>query len=686
MRRGMIAPQLWNEKNNPPASQLTLKVKNMKFPIPILSLSIACLCLQAPLDCPAYAEEASLPAHAEAPATQPRSPSATSSPDLPPWPPAYEESVWKRIEPHPINAASPSAPQKHGVGCRAIMSAILEATGTSGYAERSPKIEKAMENLESMQDRDPASKTYGNFRWYWDQPKPEDLNAVQFVTQRAVLLKLCYGDRLSSISPKASESLDRILTHAIEGIRRQKVDVAYTNIFLMKTWNLLALGQALNRPDLTDEGNAMLDAWIAFTRKNGITEYLSPTYLGIDLDSLGLMANQLEDPATKAKAEGALRFFWENIAANWFEPAQRLGGAHGRDYDYLTGHGALDLHLRRVGWIHPTAGEIPPPQPRFEDFTVFLELCHWTPPAELHQQALAQIPRFTSLRCGPNDTDWASQQIGHHVSIGVAGACKGGEDKPFAINLAGPAGPKTVMVNFFMDGRGDPYGTKKIPTGASGHNKAHHLVPTFRAVQSGGDVLFLASYSGAVHGSKKEPAPVCLYSHLDLPEEAVVWSTDQPLDPKQPSQAIPNNLCFLRLDDVAIGLKFLLAQDVAGQPVTVELVNDGHKFQAKRLSVTHSATPLGDGRGTVAVAVRAEEGLDEAGFAAFRKKFSEAPVTAEQQGTEITLSTEGAKNPLFLQADLRSGKLLRSEGADPSIQIAPLSVNGKKIDLETPSF
>ena len=52
------------------------------------------------------------------------------------------------------------------------MEAILEATGTSGYEERSSKIEKAFENLESMQDRDPASKTYGNFRWYWDQQNP----------------------------------------------------------------------------------------------------------------------------------------------------------------------------------------------------------------------------------------------------------------------------------------------------------------------------------------------------------------------------------------------------------------------------------------------------------------------------------------------------------------------------------
>ncbi len=627
-------------------------------------------------------------AHAAAQVTNAitNSPSANASAELSPWPPAYEDSVWKRVDPHPTDSASQSATPKHGVGCRTIMEAILEATGTPGYEERSSNLEKAFENLESMQDRDPASQTYGNFRWYWNQQKPEDLNAVEFVTQRAVLLKLCYGDRLSSISPKTSESLDRILKYAVEGIRRQKVDVAYTNIYLMKTWNLLALGQVLNRPDLTEEGAAMQDTWIAFTRQNGITEYLSPTYLGIDLDSLGLMANHLTDAAIKAKAEGALRFFWENIAANWFEPAQRLGGAHGRDYDYLTGHGELDRHLRRESWIHSDSEKSTPPPPLFEDYSVFEELSHWTPPAELHQRALSEIPRFTSLRCGTNDTDWASQQIGRHVSIGVAGTCKGPEDKPFDINLAGPAGPKTVMVNFFMDGRNDPYGSKKMPMGFVGHSKAHHLFPIFRAVQSGSDVLFLATYSEGGKQSENEPPPpcVCLYSHLDLPEEADVWSADQLLDPKLPTQPIPEKICFLRLGDVAVGIRFLLAEDVAGKQVTAELVNDGQQFHARRLSVTHSATPPGEGRGTVAVAARVEEGLDDAGFAAFRKRFSEAHVTAEHQGSEITLSTEGAKNPLFLQTDINSGKVLRSEGADPSVKIAPLSVNGKKVDLVTP--
>jgi|GEM_PF-1664372 len=121
--------------------------------------------------------------------------------NIPTWDAAREASAWKGLTPRPT------------LGCREIMGTILEATGTPGYEQRGEKIEKALEQLESMQDLDPSSKTYGNFRWYLRETKPGDRNAVEFVTQRAVLLKLLYADRLS---PKATETLDRILKHAVE--------------------------------------------------------------------------------------------------------------------------------------------------------------------------------------------------------------------------------------------------------------------------------------------------------------------------------------------------------------------------------------------------------------------------------------------------------------------------------------
>ena len=84
------------------------------------------------------------------------------------------------------------------------------------------------------------------------------------------------------------------------------------------------------------------------------------------------------------------------------------------------------------------------------------------------------------------------------------------------------------------------------------------------------------------------------------------------------------------------------------------------------------------------MAVRTEEGLDEAGFAAFRKKFADAHASADHQGSIVRLSSEGSKNLLVLEADTTTGKILRSEGGDPAILIAPLTINGKKVDLVIP--
>jgi len=210
------------------------------------------------------------------------------------------------------------------LGSREIMGFILEAVGSPGYEQRSAQIEGAFQRLEKMQDRDPASKTYGNLCWYWHEQKPGDLNAVEFVTQQASLLKLRYSDRLS---PSARDSLDPLLNLAVEGIHRHKVDVGYTNIYLMKIWNLLALGEGLKRPELVQEGSVMLDQWIDFTSKNGIREFLSPTYYGTDLDSLALMSGQLSNPPIQKKAESIAPVLRDERATP--PPAQKTPASEG---------------------------------------------------------------------------------------------------------------------------------------------------------------------------------------------------------------------------------------------------------------------------------------------------------------------------------------------------------------------
>jgi len=73
------------------------------------------------------------------------------------------------------------------LGSRELTGFILEAAGGPDSAQRAGQIEQAFLDLEKMQDRDPASKTYGNLCWYWHEVKPGDRNAVEFVTQQALV-------------------------------------------------------------------------------------------------------------------------------------------------------------------------------------------------------------------------------------------------------------------------------------------------------------------------------------------------------------------------------------------------------------------------------------------------------------------------------------------------------------------
>ena len=110
---------------------------------------------------------------------------------------------------------------------------------------------------------------------------------MEFVIEQAVLIELQFRDRLS---PAARQTLHDLLTDAAIGVQAHRVPVTYTNIFLMKCWNQIALGEALDKQELAADGYRSLGEWVEYTRRYGVVEYNSPTYYAVDLDALGLIA------------------------------------------------------------------------------------------------------------------------------------------------------------------------------------------------------------------------------------------------------------------------------------------------------------------------------------------------------------------------------------------------------------
>ncbi|MDB5813652.1 MAG: hypothetical protein JWN23_769 [Rhodocyclales bacterium] len=387
----------------------------------------------------------------------------------------------------------------------------LDAIAVSYDAQ---KIGQALNALVAMQDTDPTSRSYGNINWYQGDQKLVDRNGIEFVMRRLALIPLLFPDRLSATQRIA---LDKLMTLAKTGITRHDVRISYTNIFLMKTWNLIAIGESLHDEALATQGRNMLRDWLAYTARTGINEFLSPTYFEVDLDNLSLIANLSNDGATRQMANDGLAFFWHDIALHWYSPGMRLGGVHSRDYDRLFNVAALNTKMVETGWLEAA------PTQRVDQRGPY-EFYAWAQPPEAARQWLGgPFPRFISERWGEEPEKRLSHYMGHNFGISSAesGYTAGHDNAPLVINMG--SGADVPIIDFFMDGHRDHYGTNKTLEAGSGHMKALHLKPFLSSVQNDGEVLFVASTQNDVVNN------AALESIITLPADAEFWIDDKPL-------------------------------------------------------------------------------------------------------------------------------------------------------------
>jgi len=525
--------------------------------------------------------------------------------------------------------------------------------------------EGALELACQKHELDLTSKFYGNYAWYWKDAHPDDRNAVEFCMQTGSLAWMLYRDRLSE---KARGLLEAEMRYSTIGIRAHKVPVSYTNIFLMKAANCIFIGENLPDQALAKEGYAMFDQWLDYTRQNGIHEYSSPTYYGTDLGSLGLLAKYPKNAEVRAKTEKVLRFFWTEVAANWFQPFEGIAGTHSRDYDFLRGHGILDRYFEKAGWLAPTE----PPAP-----DAFVDLSAWIPPAEM-RVAVNTVPHTVFQRWGEKQWEHSTHYVGRHFTLGSAGNSYGQQDKTLTVNL--PLGPQAPVVNFAMDERGDPYGQAKVLTGG-GHMKLTHLVPFLTSVQNGTSALLLACQNPQ---KKTSPVANSIVSNIVFPLAAELWLVDGPVkfaEGETRHELPAGSTIFLRVGDLAVAMRYVLALDIKGQPAPIALVCDGGKVPAMRFSAFHSETASNE-RAVVAVWIRVTEGLDDPGFVKFRKECVEAKTPVKVDGDIVVVAAPAENTTLRLAADLKAEKRLVSEGSGVKNEHSVFSVNGVDFGAE----
>lgn len=389
-----------------------------------------------------------------------------------------------------------------------MLNVVLDGLAVGTAPER---IERAVAALADLQDTDPASKTYGNVRWYHGDPAVVDRNGVEFATRHAMVAWILFGERMTE---RPRQRLEGMLRLARTGIVNHKVSVGYTNIYLMKAWNLIALGEGFGDPGLAEEGYSHLRQWLAFTARVGITEYLSPDYYSVDLENLALVANLAKNEEARELARRGLDIVWTDVALNWYRPAERLGGPHSRSYNRLFNAGSLDAFVARAGWATGDLGR---------RFGPFAAATWFSPSAIARNWWEAPRPRFVTARFGEVPHQRYSHYLGNSVSVASAESNASLHDNALLmINLG--SGREVPVINAFMDGRRDHYGLNRTLEAGSGHMKALHLKPFIASVQNGPEVLFIA----AVKDKREEL--IAQETTVTLPADADYWLDGRPLD------------------------------------------------------------------------------------------------------------------------------------------------------------
>jgi hypothetical protein len=525
----------------------------------------------------------------------------------------------------------------------------------------------------ACQNMDANSPNYGKVMWKVGHPEIHDENAIEFTMYVFAILR--YGSQLSEGFRK-----DMIphLQAGIAAVRRHGVKVDYTNIYLMKLANLIMLGEIVHDPSAIAEGKANLDNWLAFTRVNGVTEYDSPTYGGIQLICLEDVYLQAPDPETKAKAKAALDYLWSDFAANYFPGRGELGGPHSRSYDFLYQSGMLQRWFYLEGLSPVFAGN--------DDSTFSADWPNAILPADYHpSQAildLARIPeRVIRQRYGLNPGQDRYNYITPDFDIGSASAYRGPQDLKIDAEFA--SAKKLPVVSVVADQFDAPFGILKVAD-AAGHRKPRHLRELIAAVQEKGAILALQDLSPDLPRTET----TSIATNIVFPAKAdAVYLNGKPVNTDAPFDLPADNkatVC-IREGNAALAIRIFTAGGYGGKPAEFAVKYDGNKWSAARLVAYHYRGPaakLSPAPVRSGVFLDMEHCATGADFAVFIKRAQGIKIEESNSPSEWSATAEIGGTRLSAGLDLELRKIAFRKVNGQEIQPRTLSVNGRNLTEE----
>jgi hypothetical protein len=533
-------------------------------------------------------------------------------------------------------------------------------------------IEQLLRTEFGAQIMDQSSSAFGQLPWQIKSTQITDLNAMEFGCQPLGPILTGYG---TNLSPEFKKWLRPHIDAALIAMRKHKVPVTYTNIYLMKAVDFILLGAAIDDQSTLWEGVDLLDKWIAYTKQGGIHEFDSPTYYACDLNSLLMGYLFSPDKVTASKFRVVLDYFWQDIAANYFSPTETMSGAHSRDYDFLRGSGGVDVFTYLAGLKETSPLEK-------VDMEKVYALLNETTPQGYHAgvrflELSKMVPREVLSRWDDYPTKDRVNFICQDFSLSSAnGGSYGPQDKLIAMQFASKKILPTVSI--VADRFNSPYGKVKSRD-KSGHEKPRHELLSPTVVQSKGTILALLD----VDASQMKNVD-SFSTNLILPAEAdALFCDGARYEAKLLADCdITAHPCIGVLDgQTGLVLRIFHADAWGGSKAKIVLTTDadGLKQGACRVAIRHkpdARESLPDQHLKVGVLMVAKHCASDKEFHDFLDKISEAPI--DEAFDEKTWKVKAKTGDLILEAgrDLsqRQDLYRKVNGIDA---LAPIfSVNG----------
>ena len=447
---------------------------------------------------------------------------------------------------------------------------------TSANAERE-FIKPLLRIAEEMQDKNPESPTFGNFRWYWSNTGITDPNAVEFALARILSI---YLDTPDSLSEDDRALLLQLLERSVKACFHRKIHPDYTNIALYNAVHLILLGQVLDRPEVAQEGKLRLQQIVFSIWNHGIFEYNSPDYCFVNIDALQLGLRHANDAATKQMIHVLLELFWTDMSLHWHKPGMRLAGAQSRTSNFLYGTSVQTTRIFSFADLAPYDHEA-----RYHGVLNSLRALY-QPPTEI-VKLNGYYPRWITRNWGPDPGQWTATYMFDDIALGTAGTqYNGGQDMVQTVDFGETTPLGTPAKCYFIaDGRENPYGTELSPTGSGRQQKALHLDALWFGAQRTVDSLGIALYPPQVIA---EPGVVNVQSHFVVRKSESIWINGQqiPLSPHQPIKVDHQPVVF-RYKNCAVGVRAVWTRHQNGRVAEVFLVDDSNEHEVYRLTVEH---------------------------------------------------------------------------------------------------